>query len=357
MKKLARLSFLILLSACSRPVAKTSAPAAEPVPVNVTTTLASEQPMPRYLRVTGELTGERQAMLAPDASGKVVAAPIERGTVVKEGDVILKLDERAAMIGLRESEASLAEAQLKLEWARSEFARNESLGKQKLIAAGDFEHFKINRSTAEAALAMAMARRDAAKKTLDDTVLRAPFAGMIVERLTEVGEYVSSTTGVARLVAAENLRLVVNVPETAVGGIHEGQAVAFTVPAFPGESFTGAVKFIGAALRESSRDLAVEAAVGNADGRLRPGMFAEGRIALTEEKSLTVPAAAVRVDGTTRKVFVVREGAIEERIVEVGEAKGDAVEIRRGLAKGEAVVLAPGADATDGMKVKLAANR
>ena len=89
----------------------------------------------------------------------------------------------------------------------------------------------------------------------------------------------------------------------------------------------------------------------NADGRLKPGMFAEGRIALAEEESITVPVAAVRVDGTTRKVFVVHEGAIEERIVEVGEAKGDTVEIRRGLAKGEAVVLTPTADAADGMKV------
>ncbi len=308
MKKLTQLSILIaiFLTACSRPSAQNPAPAVahDAAPVNVATILAQEQPMPRYQRVTGELSGARQAMLAPDASGKVVAAPIERGSVVKAGYVILKLDDRAATLALRESEASLADAQLKLDWARSEFARNGTLAKTKLISSADFEHFKINHSTAEAMLAAAVARRDSSKTALDDTVLRAPFAGTVVERLTEVSEFVSSTTGVARLVATENLRLVVNVPETAVGGICEGQRVEFTVPAFPGESFTGKVKFIGAARRESARDLALEAAAGNADGRLKPGMFAEGRIAIAEEKSLTIPLAAVRVDGSTRKVFV-----------------------------------------------------
>lgn len=311
--------------------------------------------MPRYLRVTGELKGARQAMLAPDAPGKVVDAPIERGSAVAAGDVILKLDDRAATLTLREAEASRADAQLKLDWAHAEFTRNETLSKQRLIAASEFEQFKLNRATADTALAAATARRDSAKKALDDTVLRAPFGGAVVERLTEVGEFVNTSTGVARLVATENLRLVVLVPEVAVGGIHAGQAVSFTVPAFADETFVGTVKFIGAALRESSRDLAIEAEVRNASGKLKPGMFAEGRITLTEVKCLTVPATALRVDGGTHKVFVIRGGLMDERVVEVGETRGEAVEIRRGLVEGDAVLIHPGTEATDGAKVALAA--
>ncbi len=186
-------------------------------------------------------------------------------------------------------------------------------------------------------------------------MLRAPFAGTVAERLAEVGEYVSSTTGVAKLVATDQLRLLLNVPETAVGSIQEGQIVRFAVPAFPEATFTGTVKFIGAALRESERDLIVEAEVGNADGRLKPGMFAEGKLALADERAVTVPATALRNDGGSNRVLVVQDGRIEERLVEIGETKGAAVEIRRGVLKGDAVVVTPGAAATDGMKVALIA--
>ena len=232
-----------------------------------------------------------------------------------------------------------------------------SLVKTSAISALEFERLKMTRASAESTLAAATARRDSAKKALGDTVLRAPFTGTVVERLTDVGEFVSTSTRVAQLVATDRLRLVIQVPETSIGSIRAGQSVSFTVPAFAGAIFEGTVEFLGAALRESARDLAIEAEVDNKDGRLKPGMFAEGRLALAEERSLTVPANALRVDGTTPKVFVVRDGTVEERIVEVGEKKGDIVEIRQGVALGEAVVLAPGAEAADGMKVALASQR
>lgn len=310
--------------------------------------------MPRYLSFTGELKGSRQAMLAPDVAGKVVAAPIERGSLVKEGDVILQLDDRSAKLALQEAEASVADAQLKVDWARSELSRNQTLLKPGAISALDYERLKLNGATTQSMLTAATARRDSAQKALNDTVLRAPFSGMIVERLAEAGEYVTTSTGVALLVATHELRLIIQVPETEVGQVREGQVASFKVPAFPQATFTGTVKHLGGALRESTRDLAVEAAVANPDGQLRPGMFCEGRLVLAEERSLALPAPAVRMDGTTAKVFVVRDGAVEERIVEVGETNNGLVEIREGVAAGEVVVLAPGAEATDGMKVTLA---
>ncbi|MES2568944.1 MAG: flagellar basal body L-ring protein FlgH, partial [Verrucomicrobiota bacterium] len=148
-KSLQRLTPLLLLlaPACSRPKAETLAPvlAQEPPPIGVVTSPAQELPIPRYLLVTGELKAARQAMLAPDASGKVVAAPIERGSVVREGDVILKLDDRAATHALKESEASLADARLKLNWAQSETTRNASMVKSQGISAAEFERVTLNR--------------------------------------------------------------------------------------------------------------------------------------------------------------------------------------------------------------------
>ena len=310
--------------------------------------------MPRYLRVTGQLKGSREAKVAADASGKVVGALVERGSVVKAGDVLLKLDGSSALLSLREAEASVATAQLKLDWAGDEYKRNEPLASTKAISGTDFARLKNDRASAEASLAAAAARRDIARKAVDDTTIRAPFAGTVAERLIDLGEYVHQDSQVVHLVALEKLHLWLNVPETSAGAIKEGQQVTFNVPAFPRDTFAGVIRFIGASVRESARDLIVEAEVPNADGRLKPGMFAEARIALHEDLAVIVPAAALRVEGSNRKVLVVHQNQIEERFVETGETKDDAVEIRRGVNKGETVVIHPDAGAVDGMKVTLA---
>ncbi len=353
------LALSLFLAACSREnaPAKAATPTVTAPPVPISTAEVKEALMPRFLNFTGELKGSRQAMLAPDVAGKVVSAPIERGSIVKDGDVILQLDDRAPKLALEEAEASLQDARLKVEWARTEQERNKVLLKPGAISAQEFERLKLNQSTADATLKASTARLDSAKKALADTVLRAPFGGMIVERLTEEGEYVSSSSGVAVLVATEKLRLIIQVPETQVGQVRAGQQASFSVPAFPGETFTGTVKHVGGALREATRDLALEAEVANPDGRLRPGMFAEGRLELAEQKGLALPAPALRLDGDgkTHRVFVVHEGSVEERIVEVGEKKNDLVEIREGVKAGDVVVLSPGAETTDGMRVTLAA--
>lgn len=342
------------LTACSKPAAQAgdaSLPA-EPEPVAVTTQPVAEQPMPRYLRVTGELKGAQEAMVAADASGKVAGAPIERGTVVKAGEVLIRLDDRNAALSLAEAEATLVSARLKMELQQTELKRNEPLAKTKAISDTDFQRFKIDFASAEASLAASQARLDMARKALADATIVAPFDGTVAERLVEVGEYVSANSQVASLVAAGTLRLVLNVPETSSGGVHSGQKVSFNVPAWPGVEFSGNIRFIGAAVRQASRDLVVEAEVPNAEGRLKPGMFAEGRIALEEQKSLTVPARAVLADGTTRRAFVVVKDHLEERLVEVGETRDGLVEIRRGLTAGEAVVVKPGPGFADGRKIK-----
>jgi RND family efflux transporter MFP subunit len=357
LKPLLSLSFIALvLASCSRPEAEPSTLAEAPplAPMSIATATVQARPMPRHLTFTGELQGARRATLATNVAGIVVDAPIERGTVLRKGDIVLKLDDRSAALAVQETEASLKDAELKLGWARDELKRSQALAKTNAISALEFDRLKLNFASAESTIAAATARRDTAKKTLSDMVLRAPFAGTIAERLTEAGEFVSTTKGVATIVATDTLRLVIHVPETEVASIQMGQTVKFTVPAFRDANFTGTVKHIGAALRDAARDLAIEAEVVNADGKLKPGMFAQGRVVLKEEATLAVPVKALRVDDTVRKLFVVKDGSIEERVVEVGESEGEVVEIRRGVEEGETVVLEPGADAADGMKVALA---
>jgi membrane fusion protein (multidrug efflux system) len=345
----------LLLASCSpNPAPLAPKVQAEASPVDAITRPAEEQAMPRYLRVTGDLEAAQQAKVAADVSGKVVSAPIERGSIVQKGDVLIKLDDRNAKLSLQEAEASLAATQSKLDWQRSELARNEPLAKTKAIADTDYQKMKIELASAEANQAAAMARRDMAQKALADTNILAPFAGTVSERMTEVGEFVTTNFPIANLVALDRLRLTLNVPETAVGQIREGQEVGFSVPAYPGQNFTGIVKYIGASVRAASRDLVIEAEVANADGRLKPGMFSEARITLAEVPGIIVPVTALLRDGNTRKVFIVLDGRIVERLVEVGETKGEFLEIRRGVAKGDAIIVNPNGETIDGRKVNVA---
>ena len=349
----------LALPACGRHTAapgtaETQHAVKEAPPVPVTVAVAEERPMPRYLQVTGELRSGLDAAVAANASGKVIESSIERGAVVKAGDVLVKLDDRTATLSLREAEAHVAQAQSKLDLTVAEWKRNEPLVKTKAIATADFEKLTADNESAKADLEAALARRDTAKKNVEDMVIRAPFAGSVMERMVSPGEYVQSSTQVLRLVANDQLRVLLNVPESARGQIVLGQEVSFSVPAFEGKVFTGLVKHIGAALRESTRDLLVEAVVPNPDGTLRQGMFAEGRVLLGEKPGVAVPASAVRKSVGHHRVFVVEKEQITERLVDLGEESAGWREVRNGIARGESVVTDPAAEAVDGARIKVA---
>lgn len=346
--------FLILaLSACGKkPEAAAQAPLVKEKPrpaVKGRTGAATELAVPRFLRVTGQLVGKNDAVVAADAIGKVLEAPIERGTRVKAGEMLVRLDDRQAKLVLAEAEASLALAQSRLKLAKNEQERNAPLAEKKAIADADFQKLVMDTTAREAELAAAAARRDMAGKTLTDAVIKAPFSGVIAERLVEPGEYVMAHSPIARLVDLNTLRLVVNVPETEVGKLAVGQGVEFTTGAFAGRTFTGTLKFLSAAVREAPRDLVIEAEVENKDGSLRPGFFCDARIRLREEKAVVVPVEALRIEGNRRRVFVIgADRSLQERLVEVGDSREGFIEIRRGVAAGESLLLSPGSEAADG---------
>lgn len=322
------------------------------VPLGVRLTNATERPIPRYLRVTGQLQGMQDALVAADTAGKVIEAPIERGSLVSGGGVLVKVDARTAALSLDEAAAAVSLAQARLALANNETDRNAPLVKTRAIAEADFRKLEADQAVREADLASALARRELARKSLADCVIRAPFAGLVVERLVQPGEYVRVDTPIARVVEVSRLRLVLNIPETAVGSIREGQAVEFSTAAFPGATFTGTIRFIGGAIRESARDLIVEAEVANADGRLKPGLFAEARVRLSDARAVTIPSESLRIDGSRRSVFLLENGTLVERLVEIGESLDGWVEIRRGVQAGEAVVFAPERAVADGLPAK-----
>jgi RND family efflux transporter MFP subunit len=362
----------------------TVAPTIEVAPV-----AAAEQPIARFIRATGTLMAEEQADVAAETTGRVVSAPVERGTPVSQGAELVRLLSTETDAQLKEAEANAAQLEARLgltagatfdvnavpevqnakasaELAQAEFARIKSLLDQRVVSQSEYDQ---RRTQAEAArqqydaakngaaqqyqmLLAARARVALARKAVADTVVRAPFNGAVAQRLVSVGDYVTRGTKVAVVVRVNPLRVQLTVPEQFISAVSVGQPVNFEVDAYAGRQFQGTIKFVSPALQADQRALTIEATVPNPNGVLKPGLFATARI---EQQAKTpgvlVPAAAVQVTSGTSRVYVVQGDHVEERIVTTGETVGDRIEITKGLKAGERVATRNVAQLADGTNV------
>ena len=155
----------------------------------------------------------------------------------------------------------------------------------------------------------------------------------------------------ATLIEIDPLRLELSVPESAVATIAPDQTVEFEVSAFPGEVFTGRIRYVSGAVRRRSRDLIAEAVVQNPDLRLRPGMFAVARVVTGATPLPVVPATAVR-QGDHPRVYAVHDGVAEERLVRLGRRDGDRVPVLAGLKIGERIVVELAPELRDGTRLE-----
>lgn len=320
-------------------------------PVQVATVPASQQPMPRYITLTGTLVADRESNVAADVTGKVLELPVDRGTLVKAGGVLAVLDRRNASIVSREAEANVSLAQANWELARSNCERADGLLQSGAIGKAEFDRTKSSCETSKLSVDAAQVRREAALKTLGDAVIRAPFAGVVSERRVDVGEYLQPQSQVVHLVAIDPLRLRLSVPEQLVGQVQQGMTIELQVSAYPDTWFPATLKYLSAALREQTRDLLVEGVVPNPEHKLRPGMFAVARVVMPKAVTTVVPQASLHFDGELARLFVAHKGVLEERIVELGAKDAQLVEVRRGVKSGEAVVSPFSLDAKDGAPI------
>jgi RND family efflux transporter MFP subunit len=379
----------IAFGACSSGVAKTKDQTAAPAPIAVAAVAATEQPIARFIRATGTLMAEEQAEVAAETGGRVVAAPVERGTPVNQGAELIRLSPTETDAQLKEAEANAAQIEARLgigsngvfdvnavpevqnakagfELAQSEFNRIKSLLDQRVVSQSEYEQrrtqMEATRQQFEAAkngasqqfqsLQAARARVTLARKALADTSVRAPFTGLVAQRLVSLGDYVTRGTKVAVLVRVNPLRVQLTVPEQSVSAIAVGQPVTFEVDAYAGRTFTGAVKYVSPSLEANQRALTIEATVANASSELKPGLFATARIEqLAKTPGVLVPSTAVLTSAGTSRVFVVNGDHVDERLVTVGQPTGDLVEITKGLKAGERVATKNVGQLADGTKV------
>jgi len=189
---------------------------------------------------------------------------------------------------------------------------------------------------AEASLAGARAQTAIARKAVDDTLIKAPFAGYISSRPIAVGQYVALTSKIATLVRVTPLKLDLQVQESNAPQLKINADVEASVPGYPGRTFRGIVTSINPTVDANSRTVTVEAKFANQDLALKPGMFATARILLNgSSMGIFLPRAAVLTDPSTNssQVFFVRDGKARVAVVQLGAVDGDMIQILSGISE------------------------
>jgi RND family efflux transporter MFP subunit len=309
----------------------------------------------RKSRLPGEFLPYEAVELRARVTGFVDKVLVDRGSVVKKGDLLVELD-------APEMKAQLAEARAKEKALESQRAE---LDAKRVAAESTYERIKTASATpgavaqnevilagkavdaSRASIQALEGSIDAARqstKALQDLEaylkVTAPFDGVITERLVHPGALAGPSMGpLLRLEMNSRLRLVAAVPESDVGGIVKGARVPFTVPAYPGQRFSGVVARIPRSMDAKTRTMAVELDVDNRAGLLAPGMYPEVTWPVRNaRKSLLVPPSAVVT--TTERTFVIRanDGRAEWVDVRKGAGSADLVEVFGALKENDRVV-------------------
>jgi membrane fusion protein (multidrug efflux system) len=367
--------------------------AASPAPAQTPTVTVAEVvslELNRRLRLPGELQPFQDVAIYAKVPGFVESINVDRGSVVRSGQLLARL--RAPELDAQRSEAEArsraAQSQRVEAAARVNSARAQRLEAEAKLAAEEATYQRLKSASTtpgavagndvEVSLRSVEAGRarvqlwgenekaaQAQLKALEENEralgeaartsqnieaylrITAPFQGVITERNVHPGSLAGTAGGqsaspMLRLQQVSRLRLVVAVPESEVTGVTSGTNVSFTVPAMPGEQFTGVVRRISHALDAKTRTMPVELDVNNSSGKLAPGMFPELMWpARRPRPSLFVPPAAVAT--TTERTFVirVREGQVEwvdvKRGVAMNQPGGDLVEVFGDLAPGDQI--------------------
>jgi RND family efflux transporter MFP subunit len=308
------------------------------------------------IRAIGSLLPFEEVPVAADLEGPVDRVMVEVGDRVAAGQPLLAVDRATFELRLAQAEAQLAQARAQAEVATRELQRKAKLLADQTISQARFDVVEGEAELARAQVAAAEAARDLAARDLDKSLLRAPFAGMVAQRMVERGQRVGVGEPLLRIANVGRLRLRFDLPERHAGRIQQIRSVQFTTPG--SDRSHGADRWaIAPILDTATRTATLTFVVDNRDGRLQAGASATVAIAFPEKVvRWIVPRAAVTLEELPR-VFVAEDGVARERVVTLGRLSDDEAEIvsgvdsstrviadARGMYEGVPVTTTPGAN-------------
>lgn len=299
---------------------------------------------------------DRVAHVAPRIEGRITAAPAKLGDRVRAGQTLATLD--SVEVGAAHAEWIKAQAEQRI--AEADFKRAEQLSTDEIIPRKDFLRAQSERDKAVAAVRAAADRlrllggaQGASGNAVAGFAVTAPFAGTVIEKKATLGDMAKPDQAMFTVADLSRVWIQAALPEAALAKVRVGANASVTVPAYPGQVFSGKVGYLGAGLDKDTRTVAARIEVPNADGRLKPEMFATATIEVAGDKreAIAVPDAAIVLLQGQPTVFVFAQGAYEARAVEPGERLAGRTVIKGGVKSGDEVVT-EGAYALKARKLK-----
>ena len=335
------------------------------------------------LDATGYVVARRMATVSSKITGKVREVLIEEGQRVEAGDVMARLDpvDADAQRDLSSSQLAAAQSQIagsqaQLKEAEANAARLGALVGQKLVSRAQFEQAVAQRDVLRAQVATAQRNAQVARNGLaiasngvDNTVVRAPFAGVVIAKSAQPGEIVSplsagggfTRTGIGTIVDMDSLEVEVEVGEAFIGRVKPGMATEAVLNAYQDWKIPGKVIAIIPAADRGKATVKVRVGLDTKDARIVPdmgvrvGFLETARPAATNAKpGVLAPAAAVTQRDGKDVAFVLNGEAVQQRTVTLGRTLGEDREVLQGLGGGDVVVLDPSEQLADGSRVRLA---
>jgi RND family efflux transporter MFP subunit len=360
-----------------------------PKPTEVTTVVAeSDSSGPSLgnavLNASGYVVARRISTVSSKVTGKIAEIFVEEGMVVKEGQVLARLEPANSRTMLtmaqRELEASkrnLAEIEVRLAEARRNLERNETLVQQQLISQTALDASKAEVNALAARLAASQAQVKVSESGLqmrqidfDDIEVKAPFDGVVISKNAQPGEMISpmssggfTRTGIATIVDMDSREIEVDVNEAYINRVKSDQRVEATLDAYPDAPLAARVVNIVPTADRTKATVRVRIGFDKLDPRILPDMGIKVRFlddapapSANAGPRIRVPAAAVQREGGNAYVWVVSEGRVERRAVTVGAENDGNIEVRAGVANGDELVSPVVQGLEDGGKVKLKAS-
>jgi membrane fusion protein (multidrug efflux system) len=309
-----------------------------PVPVEVVEVASGD--IASYISATANLVPEDQVKVLAEAEGRIAELRVDEGDNVRRGQVL-------ATLVKDDAEIALAKTEVKAETARHAFERAEETRGQGLISAEAFDQLKMEHHVAEQEVAEARWR-------LDKTVIRAPFTGVLTERLVTLGQHLRPGDELFSVASFDPLVARIYLPESDVLELELGREVKIALAAGAGVDFAGRIRQIAPVVDVATGTVKVTVEAIQPPNKVRPGAFVNISIVREQHsQALLLPRESVIRELRTANVFVAENGTAVKHAVEIGLEDDEMVEVLSGIEKGDLVIVAGQGGLDDGQKVKI----
>jgi len=325
-----------------------------------------------YLDVTGTTLPLEKAKMGSKVEGTITQILVDEGDTIKKRQILFRLDSKDFLLDIEHAKAVLASAQAErekaehdLEQKENDWKRLSALFERRVIAKHQYDSMKASFSMAQAAvkacesqIKQRKAELDLAEKRYQDSVVKAPFDGVVTKKMLNEGE-ISSLWAynweVLEVMDLSKIKIESDISEKHKTQVKEGTEANIEVDALPGRKFTGIISIVNPMVDPKERTFLVKIVIPNPERLLTAGMFARIRL-LVEEKEgvITIPVHDVLERSDGHFVFVVKNGVAEQRKISVGISNGDWIEVTGGLKEGEIIVIEGSHRLQEGYPVEIA---